>query len=491
MGRVAAFLDLDRTLLGGSSTPAFAAALHEAGLAPDRQLPGSGLLGFAYDHFGENLASMALARGAALIAKDWPVEAAVAAAEVAAARLEDLVMPYARPLIEQHRREGVRTVLTTTTPEHLVRPIAASLGVDDVIATRYEVRDGRFTGALAGPFVWFQGKVAAVRDWARDHGTDLSDCFAYSDSFFDVPLLAAVGHPFAVNADPRLRVVALARRWPLLWLDVPPGVPKLAGAEPFDAIRALTRPALFPYARFDIAGVEHLPSSGPAIIVANHRSYFDPAAVGLTVVRSGRPVRFLGKREVFDAPVVGQLARAMGGIRVDRGTGSSAPLREAERALAAGELVALMPQGTIPRGPAFFDPVLRGRTGAARLAQATGAPVIPLGLWGTEQVWPRSSRFPNIVNVLHPPAVRVRVGAPVEGLGRAPAGRPGRRRPGSAAATNGAGVGSAVVAAVLEADTERIMAAITDLLPPEARRRRTPSIEELARTYPPGTSGSG
>jgi putative phosphoserine phosphatase / 1-acylglycerol-3-phosphate O-acyltransferase len=178
------------------------------------------------------------------------------------------------------------------------------------------------------------------------------------------------------------------------------------------------------------------------------------------VMRAGRPLRFLGKKEVFDAPVIGPIATALGGIRVDRGTGSGAPLREAERALAAGEVVALMPQGTIPRGRAFFDPELRGRPGAARLAAATGAPVVPLGLWGTEQVWPRSSRLPNVANVTHPPTVRVRVGAPVRGL-----------------------------TGDVDADTRRIMQAITRLLPAEARRRHEPTKEELVRTYPPGKVG--
>ena len=126
-----------------------------------------------------------------------------------------------------------------------------------------------------------------------------------------------------------------------------------------------------PYARFDIAGVEHIPQRGPAIIVANHRSYFDVAAMAMVIAKSGRTVRFLGKKEVFDVPVVGQLAKAMGGIRVDRGTGSDEPLKAAVAALDAGELVAIMPQGTIPRGPAFFDPVLKGRWGAARLADTT------------------------------------------------------------------------------------------------------------------------
>ena len=100
---------------------------------------------------------------------------------------------------------------------------------------------------------------------------------------------------------------------------------------------------------------------------------------------------------------------------MDRKRSGRAAYEEAEQALRNGELLIIAPQGTIPRGEAFFDPRLRGKSGVARLAAATGAPVIPLGVWGTELVWPRSSRIPNVTNVLHPPTVRVRVGPRVRG----------------------------------------------------------------------------
>jgi putative phosphoserine phosphatase/1-acylglycerol-3-phosphate O-acyltransferase len=91
----------------------------------------------------------------------------------------------------------------------------------------------------------------------------------------------------------------------------------------------------------------------------------------------------------------------------------------------------------------------------------TDAPVIPIGLWGTEKVWPRSSRLPNVLNVTNPPTVTVRVGAPVAGLkGKS-----------------------------LDADTKKIMKAIVAQLPPEARTKRTPTDEELLATFPPGYSG--
>ena len=148
---------------------------------------------------------------------------------------------------------------------------------------------------------------------------------------------------------------------------------------------------------------------------------------------------------------------ALGGIRVDRGTGSEEPLRAAELALGAGELVAIMPQGTIPRGPAFFEPELKGRWGAAKLANLAGVPVIPVGLWGTEEVWPRSSKLPDVTNVLHPPTVRVRVGEPMD-----------------------------LVGDDLDEDTEGIMSAISALLPDEANQPYSYSRDELARTYPGG-----
>lgn len=457
----AAFFDLDRTLLTGASGPAFSRMLKRVGLLPDRDIPGESLVFKFFDVVGETLPSMLATRQMARAAAGWERTRVRSAGTQAAETLIDEVPMFAKALIARHQEEGRRVVIATTSPYDLVKPLADALGVDDLIATRYGEDDqGRYDGSVDGFFVWGPGKLAAVRRWSAEHGVDLSRSYAYSDSIYDTPLLSAVGHATAVNPDPRLLVLARLRGWPRQHFDVPAGVPKLAGIEPQRALQVLARPELFPWVRFDIAGTEHIPAEGPAIIVGNHRSYFDPLAIGMTLARTGRPVRFLGKKEVFDAPVVGNIVSMLGGIRVERGSGSDEPLAAAAEALEAGEIVAIMPQGTIPRGRAFFDPDLKGRWGAARLAAMTKAPVIPIGLWGTERVWPRNARTPNVLALGHPPTVRSRVGGPVDLKYRS-----------------------------ADADTRRIMAALVDLLPAEARVQREPTADELARSLPANYQG--
>ena len=462
-GPSAAFFDLDRTLLRGASGEVFSEAMRSAGLV-SRTIPGERFLFSLFNTVGETLPSMALARQAVGLARGRSRSSVLAAADGAADRLVAMVQPFARSLFDQHRTEGRPLVLATTTPYDLVKPFADRLGLDDVIATRYGVAaDGdTYDGTLDGPFVWSTGKLEAVRTWAEEHDTDLRQSWFYSDSVYDTPLMSAVGHPVVVNPDPRMVFMAAARRWPTLNLDVSPGVAKvpLVGLELQRVAMAFSRPALVPYAHIEIDGVERIPSEGPVILVGNHRSYFDPAVMSMVVAKSGRTVRFLGKKELFDVPIFGSIAKALGGIRVDRGSGSDEPLEAAVAALAGGEMVAIMPQGTIPRGPAFFEPELKGRWGAARLAQLSGAPVIPVGLWGTEKVWPRSARLPNVLNVVDPPHVTATVGPPVSLPHKSVA-----------------------------ADTKRIMRAIVDLLPPEAHVRHVPTAEELAATYPPGYKG--
>jgi putative phosphoserine phosphatase/1-acylglycerol-3-phosphate O-acyltransferase len=462
--QAAAVFDLDRTLITTSSATVFRAHLAAHGLGSGLDLPLVDVLTRLYEQFGETWLTMQPARLSSRAAAGWSTATVEAAMRDAADELAGMVAPGAIEEIAGHRAAGRRLVMATTSPLVFVEPLAERLGFDDVVATEWERADGPdgevFTGRMTGDFVWGRSKSEAVRRWADRHGVDLRRSWAYSDSYFDAPLLADVGHPVAVNPDAQLRVTALLRGWPIRHFARTDGITRIAGRELQEWSRPFVRPELLaPNARIEFSGVEHIPSEGPAIVVFNHRSYFDPTVMVLLMARAGRNIRGLGKKEVFDVPVIGRILRASGGIRVDRGTGSDEPLEAAIAALEAGELLMIAPQGTIPRGPAFFEPELQGRWGAARIAAATRAPVIPVGLWGTEHVWPRSSRLPRLA-VTDRPLVTVTVGPPV-----------------------------ALKYRSADADTRRIMRAIGELLPPEARVRRTPTPEELAATYPPGYDG--
>jgi putative phosphoserine phosphatase / 1-acylglycerol-3-phosphate O-acyltransferase len=453
MARAAAIVDVDRTLLTGRPGRILRDALDRMGAA----VP-PGPLRPVVDAAATASLSTQLSLLAVEASRGWPESDVREAATTAAQAVVDDVAPYLRPLLDDRRSAGERLLLVSAAPPAVAEPLGELLGAEDVAGTTWA--EGR--GPLApiqGPLVWGRSKAEAGVAWLRSVRVSASAAHAYADNFFAGPLLASVGHPTAVDPDTRLTALARTRGWPIRHLDVPEGVVKLAGRELQEWLRpfASIEPVL--NARIEIEGLEHVPARGGAILAFNHRSYYDAAVASLVAAQAGRTVRGLGKKEVLDAPVLGLLARAAGTIRVDRGTGSDEPLEAAVLALRAGEMVMIAPQGTIPRGPAFFDPELKGRWGVARLAAMTRAPVIPMGLWGTEQVWPRNARLPRI-HPLRRPRVTVRIGSPVDLTYDDP-----------------------------DTDTKRIMAALVELLPPEARERRTPTEEELRRTYPPGYRG--
>ena len=133
--------------------------------------------------------------------------------------------------------------------------------------------------------------------------------------------------------------------------------------------------------RFDVAGIDRIPASGGFLLAPNHTSFWDFFATGMPVYeRLGRPVRILAKNSLFEVPIFGRLLHRTGCIPVDRGNGAAA-LDAAVDALARGEIVLVMPEGTISRS---FD-LLTFRTGAVRMAQAAGVPIVPAISWGTHR----------------------------------------------------------------------------------------------------------
>ena len=221
----------------------------------------------------------------------------------------------------------------------------------------------------------------------------------------------------------------------------------------------LLRPFMLLFTRRDWHGREHLraevlPDGSQAGIVVcpNHISWFDPLECAHVLYDNGRPPRFLGKEAVFGVPVIGRIIRGAGQIPVYRETANAAEsVRDAIAAVRRGECVVVYPEGTITRDPQLWP--MTGRTGAARIALETGAPVIPLAQWGAQDV---IAPYTNEFRILPRKTMRVRVGPEVD-LDDL------RGRP--------------VDAAVLRTATERIVAAITAQL--EAVRGETAPVERF------------
>jgi 1-acyl-sn-glycerol-3-phosphate acyltransferase len=159
-----------------------------------------------------------------------------------------------------------------------------------------------------------------------------------------------------------------------------------------------------------LVGLEHLPEHGPAILASNHIGYLDFCFVMLAPPRPRREVRFLARAEFFERPVTGFLLRRLGQIPVDVHGDAPSAVTTAVAALERGELVGLHPEGTI--SPSFVPrPV---KSGAIRLADATGAPVIPCAVWGSQRLLTKW-RPPSLTRGV---AVEVRYGPPFHPTGR-------------------------------------------------------------------------
>lgn len=172
---------------------------------------------------------------------------------------------------------------------------------------------------------------------------------------------------------------------------LPSGARAAATADPagilmdlaYGAARAVILPALHLGLRWTVDGADRIPLHGPVILASNHTSYLDPLALAFVADRRKRRVRFLAKAELFDKRGLGGFLRAAHQIPVARGSSTaSGALDDAVAALRRGACVAVFPEGTISPD---LEP-MRGRSGTARLAQASGVPVTPVGMWGAHRL---------------------------------------------------------------------------------------------------------
>jgi HAD superfamily hydrolase (TIGR01490 family) len=213
----AAFFDLDKTLIEGSSALHFGRAAYKAGMITRRQLASDGWANLRFrlegstDEGSEQLRQRILDSIAGTRVADL-------------ARLGPDVLAGVLPLLYRevldeayaHQDAGRPAYIVTAASQDLAEKLATVLALDGGIGMRFEARDGVYTGQPDGPFTYREGKAEAIRELAAREGIDLSQSYAYSDSESDLPMMRAVGHPVAVNPDRELERVAREEGWRIM-----------------------------------------------------------------------------------------------------------------------------------------------------------------------------------------------------------------------------------------------------------------------------------
>ncbi|TKJ28645.1 HAD family hydrolase, partial [Blastococcus sp. CCUG 61487] len=222
MPRTAAFFDLDKTVIAKSSALAFGRPFFQGGLINRRVVLKSAYAQFVFSLAGADEQQMERLRAQLTsMVTGWD---AATVHEIVRETLHEIVDPLvyaeAADLIEEHRAAGHEIVIVSSSGADIVEPIGEMLGVDRVVATRLVTVDGRYTGEIEY-YAYGENKAEAIRALAAEGGYDLADCYAYSDSITDLPMLSAVGHPTAVNPDRALRKAALKNGWPVLRFERP------------------------------------------------------------------------------------------------------------------------------------------------------------------------------------------------------------------------------------------------------------------------------
>jgi HAD superfamily hydrolase (TIGR01490 family) len=211
----AAFFDLDRTLMAGSSGMHFGRAAYRTGMVSRRQMAG-----WAADHLRFRLRGSTDADTEALVAQVRDLLEGVSERQIKRMVPEMLagILPRIYPqMVEEvraHQDEGRPTFIVSAAGDGIVALLAEVLDMEGGIGTRYEVdSEGRYTGLLDGGLTYGEGKVAPMRRFADEHDIDLESSYAYSDSVSDLPMLELVGNVVAVNPDAELTRIARERGW--------------------------------------------------------------------------------------------------------------------------------------------------------------------------------------------------------------------------------------------------------------------------------------
>lgn len=327
----------------------------------------------------------------------------------------EYLYPEAWQLIRIHRDAGHTVVLASSLTRFQVADAAAALGIEHVLCTPMATQDGVLTGYADGKTLWRNGKAQAVREFADANGLDLAHSYGYADSGADLPLLALVGHPAAVNPDPQLTVTATEQNWPALhfvprqaaragdYLRTAAGFAGLLGGACYGVAtkwgtrdRQRMADSLMAHAagntlsvtgvQLRVLGAEHARAPRPAVFLFNHQSQFDIIIVPEVL---GGGVTGIGKKELTRNPIFGPLMRFVGVTFIDRSSTSAAKaaLAPVVETLRGGLSIAIAPEGT----RSYTPEVGPFKKGAFHIAIQAGVPIIPIVIRNAGEICRRNA----------------------------------------------------------------------------------------------------
>ena len=427
----AAFFDLDRTLLAGFSVVEFIrdGLLSGRTRASDMLKTAAAIAQFELGQIGFSGFVAGTSGSLRGVAETDFIEVGE---RIFRERLAATVYPEARALVQAHQRKNHTIAIVSSATRYQIDPLVRDLGIEHVLCTRLEVKDGRFTGEVLHPTCYGEGKALHAGEFAAAHGVDLEQSYFYTDSHEDLPLLNVVGNPRPTNPNRALTEIALKRGWPIerftsrgtpgatailrTSLAIGGLVPSLLLGLPAMLLDGSWRRTVnltgtiwgeigtaLAGVDVQVRGEEHLWSHRPAVFIFNHQSGIDMLLLCKLLRRD-----FIGiaKKEVRRNPIFGPFFALAGTVFVDRSNHQQAvkALEPAIEALRTGLSIAIAPEGTRSATPKLG----RFKKGAFHLAMAARVPIVPIVFKNALDALPKHAivvRPATIEAVVHEPVL--------------------------------------------------------------------------------------
>jgi putative phosphoserine phosphatase/1-acylglycerol-3-phosphate O-acyltransferase len=429
--KIGALFDLDQTLLAGFSAVSFMRERLVSGRMTPNEIGSTfyGALSFAMGRTGFSALMSTTTAAYRGIAESMLEEIGE---EVFVKYLAKQIYPESRALVEAHFEAGHTVAIISSATRYQAEPLARDMGIEHVLCTMLEVKEGVFTGQVIHPTCYGEGKAVAARNLADRVGLDLDESYFYTDSHEDLPLLEAVGRPRPLNPNRQLAQIAKERRWPVrrfssrgrpsmgdvvrtgltyaslipsAWAGAAAGLVNGSYREALNIAGPMWADLATSLAGIDlrVEGEEHLWSHRPAIFIFNHQSALDAILI-MKLVR--RDVTGIGKMELKRNPIFGPAFAAAGVVFIDRANHAKAveALKPAVDALNHGRSIVIAPEGTRSPTPRLG----RFKKGAFHMAMQAKVPIVPVIFRNVLDAFPKDAQ------IVRPATIEAKVLPPID-----------------------------------------------------------------------------